>query len=71
MGVSSQLQKPATLPPQKEPPVSKAGLDVMVKRKILPLLGIESQLPWLTSAYELTNSMVQSLSLVGESHSAC
>jgi len=52
MGVSGLLHIPATLSLGKEPPVPigcrgwvdpRAGLDVVAKRKSLPLLEIESQ----------------------------
>jgi hypothetical protein len=49
MEMSSQLHDPATLASGKEPPEigggvgSRAGLDMMAKRKFLPLLGIEPQ----------------------------
>jgi hypothetical protein len=58
MEVSGQLHTPVALPPEKEPSVGtrrlgrpQTGVDLMVKRKILPLMGIE---PRSSASYPVT-----------------
>jgi hypothetical protein len=42
METNGQLHAPAALPPEKEPLVSRAGLDTVVKRNLLLLLLMPS-----------------------------